>query len=112
MLQEFVGGAMDFGALSCAMNLCNTLRKLGCTHFARLKGRREFEGPLELGETSGEVTKLVRNFMKYFWFKFGHADARSLAEAHRAAVSVSSICVSIANFLFFCCFLLCVFSCY
>jgi len=65
-LPEFVGGAMDFGALLCATNLCKTLEKLGCTHFAGLKGRREFEGPLELGETSGEVAKPVRNFMKYF----------------------------------------------
>ena len=50
-LPEFVGGAMDFGALSCAMNLCKTLGKLSFTHFAGLKGRKEFEGPSELGET-------------------------------------------------------------
>ena len=57
---------MDFGALLCATNLCKTLEKLGCTHFAGLKGRREFEGPSKLGEPSGEVAKPVRNFMKYF----------------------------------------------
>ena len=57
---------MDFGALSCATNLCKTLGKLGCTYFAGLKGRREFEGPSKLGEPSGEVAKPVRNFMKYF----------------------------------------------
>ena len=37
-LPEFVGGAMDFGALSCAMNLYKTLGKLGCTHVVGLKG--------------------------------------------------------------------------
>jgi len=42
-LSEFVGGAMDFGALSCATNLCKTLGKLGCMHFVGLKGRREFK---------------------------------------------------------------------
>ena len=41
-LPDFVGGAMDFGALSCATNLCKTLGKLGCAHFAELRSRREF----------------------------------------------------------------------
>ena len=57
---------MDFGALSCATNLCKTLGKQGCTHFVGLKGQREFEGPSELSETLGEVANPVRNFMKYF----------------------------------------------
>ena len=48
-LPEFVRGAMDFGALLCATNLCKTLGKLGCMHFVGLKGRREFEGPSKLG---------------------------------------------------------------
>jgi hypothetical protein len=78
---------MDFGALSCAMNLCKTLGKLDCSHFAVLKSWRDFEGPSELGETSGEISKLVQNLMKYFWLKFGRANARSLAEARFAAVS-------------------------
>ena len=85
---------MDFGALSCAMNLCKTLGKLGCVHFAELRSQREFEGPSKLGETSGEISKPVRNFMKYFWLNFSRADAHSLAKAHRAAVSVAR------NFLF------------
>ena len=70
---------MDFGALSYTTNLCKTLGKLGCAHFAKLRSQREFEGPSELGETVGEISKLVNNFMKYFWLKFGRADARSLA---------------------------------
>ena len=85
---------MDIGALSCATNLWKTLGKLGCAHFAELRSRREFEGPSELRETSGDISKPVRNFMKYFWLKFGHVDARLLAEAHRAAVSDAR------NFLF------------
>lgn len=65
-LPDFVGGAMDFGALSCATNLCKTLEKMGCSHFAGLRNRKDLEGPLELGETSGEISKPVRNLMKYF----------------------------------------------
>ena len=84
-------------------NLCKNLGKLGCTHFVGLKGRREFEGPSKLGDTSREVAKSVRNFMNYFWLKFGRTDARSLGEAHRVAVSFLSICVSIVIFLSFCC---------
>jgi len=41
--------------------------------------------------------------MKYFWLKFGYADAHSLVEARRAAISILSICVSVVIFLSFCC---------
>ena len=76
---DFIGGTMDFGVLSCATYLCKTLGKLGCAHFVELRSQREFEGPSKLGDTLGEISKPVRNFMKYFWLKFGRADARSLA---------------------------------
>lgn len=105
---------MDFGALSCATNLCKTLGKLGCMHFVGLKGRREFEGPSELSEPSGEVTKSIRNFMKYFWFKFGRADVGFLAEGRRTAVRILSIFVCIVIFLSFVVFFVLVlmdFSC-
>ena len=85
-LPEFVGGAVDFGALSCATNLCKTLGKVGCMHVVSLNEREEFEGPSELGGSLRDVSKSIKNFMKHTWFKFGHANARSLAEAHRAAV--------------------------
>ena len=94
---------MDFGALSCATNLCKTLGKLGCTYFAGLKGRREFEGPSKLGEPSGEVAKPVTNFMKYFWLKFGRTDACSLVEAyHPRLVSYLNV-YPFVTFLSFCC---------
>lgn len=101
-LPDFVRGAMDFGALSCATNLCKTLRKLGCAHFAELISRREFDGPLELGRTMAEVSRPVRNFMKYFWLTFGRADARLLVEARHVAVSDACIllfyCISRTSF--------------
>ena len=90
-LPEFVGGAVDFGALSCATNLCKTLGKVGCTHIISLKEQKEFEGPSKLGASSREVTKSIKNFMKLFWFKFGRADARSLTEARRTMVRVLTL---------------------
>lgn len=86
-LPEFVGGAVDFGTLSCATNLSKTLGKAGCSHFTSLGGRKNFEGPPDLGDSSPEVVKSIKNFMKYFWFKFGRNDARAMAEACWVAVS-------------------------
>ena len=85
-LPEFIGGAVDFGALSCATNLCKTLGKVGYTHAISLKEGEEFEGPSELRGSSRDVSKSIKKFMKHFWFKFGHANARSLAEARHATV--------------------------
>lgn len=59
---------------------------MGCTHTVSLKERVEFEGPSELGGSSRDVSKSIKNFMKHFWFKFGRTDARSLAEARHATV--------------------------
>ena len=88
---EFVGGAVDFGALSCATNLCKTLSKVGCTHIVSLKEQKEFEGPSKHGDPSREVIKSIKNLMKHFWFKFGRANARSLAEARHATVRVLTL---------------------
>ena len=51
-LPVFVGVIVDFGALSCATNLCKTLGKVGCMHAISLKEGEEFEGPSELGGSS------------------------------------------------------------
>jgi hypothetical protein len=37
---------------------------------------KDLEGPTELGVTSCDVRRSVRNFMKSFWVKFGRAEAR------------------------------------
>lgn len=85
-LPDFVGGAVDFGALSCVTNVSKLLGKIGCSHFTSLGGKKNFESPA-LGDSSPEAVKSVKNFMRYFWFKFGRDDARALAEARRATVS-------------------------
>jgi hypothetical protein len=51
-LPGFVGGAVDFGALSSATNLSKILVKSGCMHVEGLKEKKEFESPAELGESS------------------------------------------------------------
>ena len=70
-LPGFVGGAVDFGALSLATNLLKTLMKSGCNLVEGLKERKEFESPAKLGESSGNLTKSIRNFMKSFGLRFG-----------------------------------------
>ncbi|CAD6261054.1 unnamed protein product [Miscanthus lutarioriparius] len=68
-----------------ATNLSKTLIKSGYGHVEALKDRKDFESPADLGETSGNLTKAMRSFMKSFWLRFGCANARSLAEARHAA---------------------------
>jgi hypothetical protein len=85
-LPGFVGGVVDFGALSSTTNLSKVLAKSGYPHVKGLKEKKDFESPAELGESSGNLAKSMRNFMKLFWLKFGCVDARSLVEARRAAV--------------------------
>lgn len=85
-LPRFVGGAVDFRAFSSATNFSKILAKSGCTHVEGLKERKEFKSPAEFGESSGNLTKSIRIFMKSFRLKFGRANACSLAVACRAAV--------------------------
>ena len=84
-LLDFVGGAIDFRALASATNLSKMLRQDGCLHVKGVK-EKDLEGSAELRVTSCDVRRSVRNFMKSFWVKFGQAEARSMAEAWRAAV--------------------------
>lgn len=65
-LPGFVGGAVDFGALSSAINLSKVLAKSGCPHVEGLKEKKDFESPAELGDSSGNLAKSMRNFMKLF----------------------------------------------
>jgi hypothetical protein len=63
---------------------------LGCTHTKGLE-KKDIESLSMLGETSWALARLVWNFMKSFWVKFGRADARSMVEARRTAVSSFSL---------------------
>jgi hypothetical protein len=86
-LLDFMGGAIDFGALSTAMNFSKMLTQSGYTHIEGLKEKKDIKDLAELGETSRGLLRSVRNFMKSLWVKFGRADAPSMAEAQHAAVS-------------------------
>lgn len=70
-LPEFVGKVGDFAALSSATNLAKVLAKAGCEHVAELKRRKEFESTAGLGDAPKAVSKAVKNFISYFWCKFG-----------------------------------------
>ena len=48
-LQDFNGGAVDFGSLSTAMNFLKMLAQSGCTHTKDLKEVTDIEGPVALG---------------------------------------------------------------
>ena len=69
-LPDFVGGAMDFGALPSAINLSKMLVQDGCPHTRGMK-ERDLEGPANLGATSHDIRRSVRHFMKSFWVRFG-----------------------------------------
>jgi hypothetical protein len=64
-LPDFVGGAVDFGALSAAMNFLKMLAQSCCVHTECFE-KKDIESPAVLGETSRALARSVRNFMKSF----------------------------------------------
>ena len=64
-LPDFVGGAVDFGALASATNLSKMLALDGCPHTKDVK-ESDLEGPADLGMTSRDIRRSVRHFMKSF----------------------------------------------
>lgn len=116
-LPDIVVGAIDFGVLSSATNLSKSLVSSGYKHVEGLNGQ-EFKSPEELGESSRDVTRLVRNFMKSFWLKFGQADARSLAKAWHATVCYLYLVLCFIFYIFafcllfaFCTYNFCLYVC-
>jgi hypothetical protein len=51
-LSNFVGGAVDFGALSAATNLSKMLTQLGYSHVEGLKEKKDIESLAKFEETS------------------------------------------------------------
>lgn len=78
----------------------------GCPHVEDTK-ELELGSASELGEPSKKLSKLVRNFLKSYWTKFGCADARAMAETRRAEVCV---CQSLTPCLVYLLLLLVLFS--
>lgn len=105
---SFVGGAIDFGALSSATNLSKILVKSGCEHAKGLRKKMVFESLMELGESSQNLHQSVKNLMSSFWLEFGWANARSLAKACRATgMLVTNCSFLLVSSLFQFCVLLC-----
>ena len=65
-LLDFVGGAIDFGVLSATAFFSKMLMKSSCSHFEGLKEKKAIKSVAELGETSRDISRLVRHFMKSF----------------------------------------------
>ena len=61
-LPDFVGRAIDFGALTSATNFSKMLKQDGCSHIEGVI-EKDLEGSTELGVTSQSVRRSVRNFM-------------------------------------------------
>jgi len=87
MLPDFVGGAVDFGALAAVSSFARLLRRGGCSH-AEGVAKEEFISVEDVGEGTSSLRKSVRNFISSFWIRFGWAEAKKMAEARRAEVCV------------------------
>ncbi|XP_021310427.1 uncharacterized protein LOC110433104 [Sorghum bicolor] len=83
MLPDFVGGAVDFGALAAVSSFARLLRRGGCSH-AEGVDKAEFATAEDVGEGTPGLRKFVRNFISSFWIRFGRAEAKKMAEARRA----------------------------
>ena len=88
MLPDFVGGAVDFGALAAVSSFARLLRRGGCSH-AEGVAKEEFVAAEDVGEGTPSLRKSVQNFISSFWIRFGRAEAKKMAEAHRAEVRVT-----------------------
>ena len=90
MLPNFVGGAVDFGALAAVSSFARLLRRGGCSQVEGV-AKEEFASAEDVGEGTSGLRKSVRNFISLFWIRFGRAEAKKMAEAHRAEVSIFSL---------------------
>ena len=98
MLPDFVGGAVDFGALAAVSSFARLLRRGGCSH-AEAVAKEEFASAVDVGEGTSSLRKSIRNFISSFWIRFGRAEAKKMAEARRAEVHIFFVV-----FCILCCF--------
>jgi len=108
MLPDFVGGAVNFGALAAVSSFAKLLRREGCSHMEEV-AKEEFATAEDIGEGTSSLRKSVWNFISSFWIRFGRAEAKKMAEARRAEVCMIwlFICILFATFQCFLRWLLC-----
>jgi len=85
MLPDFVGGAIDFGALAEVKSFAWLLHRGGCSH-GKAVTKEGFSSAEDVCEATSGLRKSVRNFISSFWIRFGWAEAKKMAEARRAEV--------------------------
>ena len=100
MLPDFVGGAVDFGALAAVNSFARLLRCGGCSH-AEAVGKEEFSSVEDLDEASSGLRKSVWNFVSSFWIRFGRAEAKKMAEARCAEVHIFLVTLRASCFFYF-----------
>jgi hypothetical protein len=91
MLPEFVGGAVDFGALATVNSFARLLRRGGCCH-VEVVAKEEFTLAEDVGEATSGLRTSVRNFINSFCIRFGRAEAKKMAEVRRAVVRIIFFC--------------------
>ena len=97
MLPDFVGGAVDFGALAAVSSFARLLRRGGCSH-AEEVAKEEFGSAEDVGEGTSSLRKSVQNFISLFWIRFGRAEAKKMAEARHAEVHAVWLFFGVATF--------------
>jgi hypothetical protein len=102
MLPEFVGGAVDFGALAAVNSFTRLLRHGGCSH-AEAVAKEEFSSAEDVVEATSSLRKSVQNFISLFWIRFGWAEEKKMPEARRAEVCIFFVilCILCGYFLWF-----------
>jgi len=65
MLPDFVGGAVNFGALAAVSSFAKLLRRGGCSH-AEEVAKEEFSTAEDIGEGTSSLRKSLRNFISSF----------------------------------------------
>ena len=108
MLPDFVGGAVDFGALAAVSSFARLLRRGGCSH-AEGVAKEEFAAAEDVGEGTPSLRKSVRNFISSFWIRFGRDEAKKMAEDRRAEVCTIWLFLFVFCFAALRCYLRCVF---
>ena len=79
-LPDFIGGAIDFGALVGVSSFGRLLRRDSCNHVESEQKENVASGS-NFGENPSVVWRSVCNFIGSFWAKIGRAEAKSMAEA-------------------------------
>jgi hypothetical protein len=84
-LPDFVGGAVDVGALVAVSSFDRLLCRDEFSHIEALQ-KEIFSSVVDVGDATSSLGRSVWNFFGSFWARFVWSEARSIVEARRAEV--------------------------